>query len=135
VLVQRSARRALSRPTGRDILEGVTDTAAQTLAPAAVRPLSLGPYEVWPPVVLAPMAGITNRAFRRLCREQGGGLYVCEMITTVALVERNPKTLKMIAFEPGEHPRSLPRNAIKSGTRCLSASVKVSSSAAIPAIG
>jgi nifR3 family TIM-barrel protein len=107
VLVQRSARRALSRPTGRDILEGVTDTAAPTLAPPAVRPLSLGPYEVWPPVVLAPMAGITNRAFRRLCREQGGGLYVCEMITTVALVERNPKTLKMIAFEDDEHPRSL----------------------------
>jgi nifR3 family TIM-barrel protein len=53
------------------------------------------------------MAGITNRAFRRLCREQGGGLYVCEMITTVALVERNPKTLKMIAFGDDERPRSL----------------------------
>jgi tRNA-dihydrouridine synthase len=44
------------------------------------------------------MAGITNVAFRRLCREQGGGVYVCEMITTRALVERIPKTLKMIAF-------------------------------------
>jgi nifR3 family TIM-barrel protein len=60
-----------------------------------------------PPVVLAPMAGITNVAFRRLCREQGGGLFVCEMITTRALVERNPKTLRMIAFDPGERPRSL----------------------------
>jgi nifR3 family TIM-barrel protein len=58
-------------------------------------------------VVLAPMAGITNIAFRRLCREQGAGLFVCEMITTRALVERNPKTLRMIAFEPGERPRSL----------------------------
>ncbi|GAA0812706.1 tRNA-dihydrouridine synthase [Spirilliplanes yamanashiensis] len=72
-----------------------------------MRPLHVGPYEVWPPVVLAPMAGITNAAFRQLCREQGGGLYVCEMITTVALVERNPKTLKMIAFGPDERPRSL----------------------------
>ena len=53
------------------------------------------------------MAGITNIAFRRLCREQGAGLFVCEMITTRALVERNPKTLRMIAFEPGERPRSL----------------------------
>jgi nifR3 family TIM-barrel protein len=72
-----------------------------------MRPLDLGRYEVWPPVVLAPMAGITNIAFRRLCREQGGGLYVCEMVTTQALVERNPKTFRMIAFGPDERPRSL----------------------------
>ncbi|GAA1887103.1 tRNA dihydrouridine synthase DusB [Asanoa iriomotensis] len=70
-------------------------------------PLTLGPHQVDPPVVLAPMAGITNVAFRQLCREQGGGLYVCEMITTRALVERNPKTLKMIAFAGDERPRSL----------------------------
>ena len=69
--------------------------------------LTLGPWLVTPPVVLAPMAGITNIAFRRLCREQGAGLYVCEMITTRALVERNPKTLRMMAFEPGDRPRSL----------------------------
>jgi len=69
--------------------------------------LAIGPHSVDPPVVLAPMAGITNIAFRRLCREQGGGLYVCEMVTTRALVERNPRTLRMIAFEPDERPRSL----------------------------
>src|ERR1051326_8741653 len=63
----------------------------------------LGDHAVNPPVVLAPMAGITNVAFRRLCREQGGGVYVCEMITTRALVERIPKTLKMIAFAEDEH--------------------------------
>ncbi len=67
----------------------------------------LGRHRVWPPVVLAPMAGITNVAFRRLCREQGGGLYVCEMVTTRALVERNPKTLRMVAFGGDERPRSL----------------------------
>ncbi|MGC4750350.1 tRNA dihydrouridine synthase DusB [Micromonospora sp. DT201] len=77
------------------------------VAVAAVRPLTLGGYQVWPPVVLAPMAGITNVGFRRLCREQGGGIYVCEMITTRALVERNPKTLRMITFGDDEKPRSL----------------------------
>ena len=65
---------------GRATLEGVTL--------ALTAPLTLGTHDVWPPVVLAPMAGITNVAFRRLCREQGGGAYVCEMITTRGLVER-----------------------------------------------
>lgn len=76
-----------------------------TLALSA--PLKLGTRLVSPPVVLAPMAGITNVAFRRLCREQGGGVYVCEMITTRALVERIPKTLKMIRFAEDEDFRSL----------------------------
>jgi nifR3 family TIM-barrel protein len=53
------------------------------------------------------MAGITNVAFRRLCREHGGGAYVCEMITTRGIVERIPKTFKMIAFAPDEDFRSL----------------------------
>jgi len=69
--------------------------------------LTLGRYRIDPPVVLAPMAGITNVAFRQLCREQGGGLYVCEMVTTRALVERNPKTLRMVTFGADERPRSL----------------------------
>src|SRR5689334_24668034 len=56
-------------------------------------PLSIGPHQVQPPVVLAPMAGITNAPFRTLCREFSGGkgLFVSEMITTRALVERNEK--------------------------------------------
>src|SRR6195952_4888074 len=53
------------------------------------------------------MAGITNAGFRRLCREQGAGFYVCEMITSRGLVERNPLTFRMIEFDEGEHPRSL----------------------------
>jgi nifR3 family TIM-barrel protein len=69
--------------------------------------LKLGQHAVDPPVVLAPMAGITNVAFRQLCREFGAGIYVCEMVTTVALVERNPKTLRMITFGEEETPRSL----------------------------
>jgi nifR3 family TIM-barrel protein len=60
-----------------------------------------------PPVVLAPMAGITNTAFRRLCKSYGGGLYVSEMITSRALVERNAKTMRLIQFAPDEAPRSI----------------------------
>ncbi|NIH77967.1 nifR3 family TIM-barrel protein [Amycolatopsis viridis] len=69
--------------------------------------LKIGPYQVDPPVVLAPMAGITNVAFRRLCREYGAGLYVCEMITARAVVERHPGTMHMMTFDRGEHPRSM----------------------------
>jgi nifR3 family TIM-barrel protein len=69
--------------------------------------LRIGQYQVDPPVVLAPMAGITNVAFRRLCREYGAGLYVCEMITARALVIRDPKTWHMMTFDPSESPRSV----------------------------
>ncbi|MHA6792253.1 tRNA dihydrouridine synthase DusB [Pseudonocardia bannensis] len=69
--------------------------------------MRIGPYQVDTPVVLAPMAGITNAGFRRLCREQGSGYYVCEMITSRGLVERNPLTFRMIAMDPDEHPRSM----------------------------
>ncbi|MEU8897898.1 tRNA dihydrouridine synthase DusB [Nocardia sp. NPDC048505] len=71
--------------------------------------LAIGPYPVDPPVVLAPMAGITNLAFRKLCREFGSSstIYVCEMITARAVVERNEKTLHMMSFDADEHPRSM----------------------------
>lgn len=70
-------------------------------------PLVVGDTTVDVPVVLAPMAGVTNRAFRRLCREYGAGLYVSEMVTSRALVERNPDTLAMCTFEADESPRSV----------------------------
>lgn len=69
--------------------------------------LRAGALVVDPPVVLAPMAGVTNRAFRRLCREEGAGLYVSEMVTSRALVERNEATLDMVRFDPDESPRSV----------------------------
>ncbi|WP_210414991.1 tRNA dihydrouridine synthase DusB [Microlunatus elymi] len=53
------------------------------------------------------MAGITNAAYRQLCREQGAGLYVCEMITSRGIVERDAKTLDMLQFDPGESTRSV----------------------------
>ncbi|MDQ4084533.1 MAG: tRNA dihydrouridine synthase DusB [Actinomycetota bacterium] len=75
----------------------------------ATRPTSLrlGGLSVTPPVVLAPMAGVTNAAYRRLCSEQGAGLYVCEMITSRGLVERDRSTLAMLAFDPAERVRSV----------------------------
>ena len=69
--------------------------------------LELGGMRVWPPVVLAPMAGVTNYPFRSLCRRFGAGLYVSEMITARPLVEGNQKTLRIADFGPEESPRSL----------------------------
>ncbi len=78
---------------------------ATTAAPA--RELAIGPLRLPVPVVLAPMAGITNTAFRRLCREYGAGLYVSEMITSRALVERTPASLRLIEHHESESPRSI----------------------------
>ncbi|GAA3651506.1 tRNA dihydrouridine synthase DusB [Streptomyces chitinivorans] len=71
--------------------------------------LAIGPHTVRPPVVLAPMAGITNAPFRTLCREYSGGrgLFVSEMITTRALVERDAKTMRLVHFAETEKPRSI----------------------------
>ncbi|MGH8953927.1 MAG: tRNA dihydrouridine synthase DusB [Microbacterium sp.] len=78
-----------------------------TLATASARTLNIGPIALDVPVVLAPMAGITNTAFRRLCREYGAGLYVSEMITSRALVERNETTMRLIRHHESETPRSI----------------------------
>ena len=101
-------------------------TATATPAPAphaepaterrVLPPLQIGRHTIDSPVVLAPMAGITNRAFRRLCREAGAAgqpasgatsLYVSEMITSRALVERTPVSMKLIEHDPEEQPRSI----------------------------
>ena len=69
--------------------------------------LTYGSHEIKVPVVLAPMAGITNTAYRRLCREYGGGLYVSEMITSRALVERTPESMRLITHHESEEIRSI----------------------------
>src|SRR4051794_15272072 len=82
---------------------------------APLRLGAAGGARIWPPVVLAPMAGITNAPFRTLCQEQAesatdtrpAGLYVSEMITPRALVERDAKTLRLIRFAETERPRSI----------------------------
>lgn len=74
---------------------------------APTQPLRIGPIELEAPVVLAPMAGITNTAFRRLCREYGAGLFVSEMITSRALVERNEVTMRLVTHHESENIRSI----------------------------
>ena len=106
----------LSRlPIGQKEREAMLPTAYRSeinrdVQPAQVgefTPLRYGPMGVDPPVVLAPMAGVTNAPFRRICRRYGAGLYVSEMISARGLVERNAKTLELARFEPDEQPRSI----------------------------
>ncbi len=82
-------------------------TALDNSLPRAAQPLKFGKLTIGTPVVLAPMAGITNTAFRRLCREFGGGLYVSEMITSRALVERTDESMRLIGHHPSEQIRSI----------------------------
>ena len=73
-----------------------------------VQALQLGRHRVWPPVVLAPMAGVTNAPFRAMCRQFAPDLiYVNEMVMATALVHGNAKTERLATFAPGESPRSL----------------------------
>lgn len=75
--------------------------------PGEFAPVPIGPLSVWPPVVLAPMAGVTNWPFRAICRRFGAGLYVSEMVTARPLVEGRSKTLMLAEFGKDESPRSL----------------------------
>jgi len=70
-------------------------------------PLRMGALNVWPPVVLAPMAGVTNYPFRTLARRFGAGLYVSEMVTARPLAEGREKTRRIADFGPEETTRSL----------------------------
>ncbi len=85
----------------------MTIAAAQTSSIQKVPALRIGPLTLAVPVVLAPMAGITNTAYRRLCREFGAGLYVSEMITSRALVERTEGSMRLIRHHESETPRSI----------------------------
>ncbi len=84
-----------------------SSVASQAPATAVADPLHLRGLTVWPPVVLAPMAGVTNVAFRALCRRFGGGLYVSEMVGARGLVEGDARSQLKAAFGPDEQPRSI----------------------------
>src|SRR3954453_16321500 len=101
---------------------GTSNPAGQATTPSTG--LRIGPHRIGTPVVLAPMAGITNVGFRQLCRElagaaleragvtsagssTGAGLYVSEMVTSRALVERTPESMRLIRHGAGESPRSV----------------------------
>jgi nifR3 family TIM-barrel protein len=75
--------------------------------PGEFTSVKIGSMRIWPPVVLAPMAGVTNYPFRSICKQFGAGLYVSEMINARPLVDGRDKTLKLADFGPDESPRSL----------------------------
>lgn len=77
------------------------------LAPTRASALRLGALAVWPPVVLAPMAGVTNVAFRTLCRRHGDGLFTSEMVGARGLLEGDTRSQLKAAFGADEHPRSI----------------------------
>ncbi len=81
--------------------------ATPVARPGEFAPLALGPLAVWPPVVLAPMAGVTNYPFRSLVREFGAGLYVSEMITARGYLLENRLTRLLASSRPDEQPRSV----------------------------
>lgn len=85
----------------------MTDTSTTRSKQLKLPPLQLGRHTVDVPVVLAPMAGVTNKAFRRLCREYGGGLYITEMVTARSLVERREEALRIIEHDNDEAIRSI----------------------------
>ncbi len=97
----------------------MSTATASTTAPSpatALPPLQIGRFRVDTPVVLAPMAGVTNPPFRTLCREYGAGLYVAEMVTSRALVERNPEALRILTHDEGATPRSVQVYGVEPGT-------------------
>ena len=57
-----------------------------------------------PALILAPMAGVTHRSFRILCRRHGAGMVVSEFVSSNALVYDNERSKKMVCIDPGEHP-------------------------------
>ncbi len=74
----------------------------------AAAPLALGSrISIWPPVVLAPMAGVTNYPYRKICNDFGAGLCVSEMISSRGILEGSRKTWELAHFGPDERPRSL----------------------------
>ncbi len=120
----RVALRAGSRPVTLRILDtaNYVDNVDVTSVPPMRTHGTFLPDGGRPVVVLAPMAGVTNRAFRRLCREFAAavdpahpGIYVTEMITSRALVERDAETMGMIACEPDEQPRSIQLYGVDAG--------------------
>lgn len=92
--------------------------------------LTIGPHTVDTPVVLAPMAGVTNKPFRLLCREFGalhsdndGGFFVSEMVTSRAIVERHPETMRLVTMGERELPRSIQLYGVDPAT--IAASIRV----------
>jgi len=72
-----------------------------------LKPLQIGPITIDTPLVLAPMAGVTSHAFRLLCRKQGAGLVVTELLSSHAIHYKNAKTFGMFDWNDAERPVSV----------------------------
>lgn len=91
-----------------------------------IAPVDLGPLHIETPVMLSPMAGVTNWPFRSICRAYGpDGLYVAEMVTSRALVARNPKAFRLCRFAPTEEIRSLQLYGVDPNTTAQAAQMVV----------
>lgn len=127
-----------ARPVGR-VLDNFK--AELSLTEPAVQ---LGPVKVWTPVLLAPMAGVTDLPFRRLCRQMGesvlpeqvlrrgedtlnapSGLYLMEMVTARALVAQNQQTWKMLQPDPQERVKSVQLYGVNPSVMAQSAKMMV----------
>ncbi len=76
-------------------------------AKTALKPLQIGPISIATPLVLAPMAGVTNHSFRQICRDHGAGLVVTELLSSHAIHYRNAKTFGMFDWKDSERPVSV----------------------------
>ncbi|MDX8390621.1 MAG: tRNA dihydrouridine synthase DusB [Mariprofundaceae bacterium] len=72
-----------------------------------LQPFTVGKHVIDPPLVLAPMAGITDLPFRRICRRFGIGLVVTEMIASRAVEQERERTIRMAELDADEHPVSI----------------------------
>ena len=107
-MAQSESETVLTEHHETDNLDPRTDAPARPGIPVHIAPVQLGNITVPTPVVLSPMAGVTNWPFRVICEEYGpDGLYVAEMITARALVAHNPKALRLCHFAKSEKIRSL----------------------------
>ena len=66
--------------------------------------MRIGSVHIETPLVLAPMAGVTDTAFRQICRELGAGYTLTEMVSAKALCYQDKKTIPLMTLEPDEHP-------------------------------
>ena len=82
------------------------DVIQSALVTHAVKPLEIGSISIWPPIVLAPMSGVTNRTLRALYKPFGFGLTVTEFVSSNALQYKNERTMDMIDQHGVERPVS-----------------------------
>src|SRR5579864_8090874 len=87
--------------------EGVVLYSLRMASPQtqALAPLAIGPHRIWPPLILAPMSGVTNRTMRALYRPFGLGLTVTEFVSANALQFGSRRTMEMIDLDLGTDVR------------------------------